>query len=309
MFKCGNEHHKCISISNVYDDQLDCLYYDDEMFCELKSVQCLLSCHCLIYAITCIDLPYNILQHNFSGPYLSVSFFKSKISSLHQFGHKLENIRFIQLPVNNLKSVCPVGYLTHIIFLDVSHNYIMEIKQTCFSATRSLKSILLNNNLIVNLKTNAFHNLHHLRFLNLSNNPFTDLPSKCFSYLQSLKVLNLDNIKFKNIRPNSFFATNVKLIKNMDYKISCVSSVHSVCTSYPPWYISCSDILPGSSVKAVYIIIAMLTISLNMFSILFHVLKLQQIMIQHFQVIVVGLNLNDSLCGIYLTVIWVSDTL
>ena len=141
MFKCRNEHHKCISISNVCDDQLDCLYHDDEMFCELKPVQCPLSCHCLIYAITCIDLPYNILQHNFSGPYLSVSFFKSKISSLHPFEHKLENIRFIQLPGNNLQSVCHVGYLRYIIFLDVPRNYIIEIKQNCFSAMRPLKSI------------------------------------------------------------------------------------------------------------------------------------------------------------------------
>ena len=30
---------------------------------------------------------------------------------------------------------------------------------------------------------------------------------------------------------------------------------------------------------------------------------------QHFQIIVIGLNFSDSLCGIYLTVIWISGIL
>ena len=88
MFKCRKEFHKCISISNVCDDQPDCLYHDDEMLCELKSVQCPVPCSCLIYAITCADLPDNILLFHLSSFYFSVSIFKSKISSLDIFEHK-----------------------------------------------------------------------------------------------------------------------------------------------------------------------------------------------------------------------------
>ena len=61
--------------------------------------------------------------------------------------------------------------------------------------------------------------------------------------------------------------------------------------------------------KAMYISISILTICLNILSILMHVLKLHKKMSQHFQIIVVGINFSDSLCGIYLTIICVSDIL
>ena len=59
MFKCRNEHRKCISVSNVCDNQLDCLHHDDEMFCELKLLQCPFKCNFLVHTITCIDLQYD----------------------------------------------------------------------------------------------------------------------------------------------------------------------------------------------------------------------------------------------------------
>ena len=310
MFKCRNESNKCLSISNVCDEKVDCLYHDDEMFRELKSVQCPVLCSCLIYAITCADLPNNTLLSYLSSFYLSVSIFKSKISSLDIFEHKVDNIKFLQLPRNHLTSICLVDFLKYLVLLDIAHNYITEVKQNCFSASKCVISIYLNNNDIIYLNKNAFRDLHQLRFLELSNNPFTDLPSKCFSNLLALKVLNLDNNKFTNIKANSFFSTNIKLVKTLDYKLSCVSSVNSFYTSYPPWYISCSDILPRTLLKIMYISISILTICLNILSILLHIMKIENSkMNKQFQTIVIGLNFSDSLCGIYLTIIWISDIL
>ena len=215
----------------------------------------------------------------------------------------------MQLPGNSQSSLCPVYYLNYRILLDVGHNYIKYIKQNCFYASKQLKSICLNNNQIINLSKNAFHNLHHLRFLNLSSNLFTVLPSTCFSYLLALQVLNLNNMKFTHVQRNSFFSTNVKLIKTSDYKISCVNHVTFFYTSYPPWFVSCSDILPSTSMKAMYINISLLTVSLNILSILVHALKLHKRISQPIQIIVIGQNFSDNLCGIYLTIICVSDIL
>ena len=125
----------------------------------------------------------------------------------------------------------------------------------------------------------------------------------------ALQVLNLNNIKFTHVQRNSFFSTNVKFIKTSDYKITCVNPVTSFCTSYPPWFVSCSDILPSMSIKTMYINISLLTIGLNILSILLHVLKLHKRISQTIPVIVIGQNFSDSLCGIYLTIIWVSDIL
>ena len=62
-------------------------------------------------------------------------------------------------------------------------------------------------------------------FLNLSKNPFTNLPLKCFWGSFYLKILDLGAMKFKMVQPESFTFTNVKIIKTLDYKLSCVSSV------------------------------------------------------------------------------------
>ena len=61
--------------------------------------------------------------------------------------------------------------------------------------------------------------------------------------------------------------------------------------------------------KAMYINISLLTVSLNILSILVHALKLHKRISQPIQIIVIGQNFSDNLCGIYLTIICVSDIL
>ena len=73
MFKCRNQQHRCISIGNVCNNEVDCPYYDGESFCELKLIQCPESCSCLIFAITCFKLSYNMSLFHHSNTYLAVS--------------------------------------------------------------------------------------------------------------------------------------------------------------------------------------------------------------------------------------------
>ena len=310
MFNRKSEDIKCISIGNVCDNYHDCLYHDDEMFCHLKSLQCPLPCICLIYALTCPHLPQHTLAIDNSVSYLSVTIFKSNTQSLDIFTHKLENVKIIQMPDNRITSICPVQFLKNILVLNVSNNIIEEIRQECFSLSKLLKSIYLNDNTIIYIYEYAFNYLDHLMFLNLSSNPLNNLPSKCFSNILSMKILNMQNIKFKKIQSNSFSSTNVKIIRIDDNKISCVSPVNSFCTSYLPWYISSSDILPSTAMKRIFKIISILIVFLNIISILIAFLFLQKVKHYHkFQIIVIGLNFSDILCGIYLMGIWVSDTM
>ena len=203
MYKCRNDN-KCIHIGNVCDTQVDCFYNDDEMFCELKSVQCPIFCSCLIFAITCVKLPFHSLISNIFQFYSSVFITKSSIDSFSKFELKLEGISIVKLPGNNIGSIYPLMLLQYLVFLDLQFNYLVEIKQKCFSVSRLLQSLSLNNNYIIYLDVYSFYNLHYLRSLNLSSNPFVNLPSKCFSNLPSLQLLNLENIKFRNVELNSF---------------------------------------------------------------------------------------------------------
>ena len=214
------------------------------------------------------------------------------------------------MPGNRITSICPVQFLKNILALDMSNNIIEVVGQKCFSLSKLLKSIFLNNNRIIYLYEYAFYNLDHLMFLNLSSNPLNDLPSRCFTNILYLKILNMQNIKFKKIQPNSFSSTNVKVIRTDDNKISCVSPDNSFSTSHLPWYISCSDILPSDAIKKIFKSISFLTVCLNSISILTASLILQKIKCNHkFEIIVIGLNFSDILCGIYLIGIWVSDAI
>ena len=211
------------------------------------------------------------------------------------FEQKLKNIQFNKLNINNIVSTCPLLFLKHILLLNVAENHITAIKQNCFSVSTILNNLNLSSNYVMHINTYAFHNLHHLRYIDLSNNPFVNLPSQCFSNLMVLRVLNLENIKLRIVKTNSFYSTNIKMIRNLDYKVSCVISDNSFCTSYPQWYVSCFNILPGST-KGIYISISTLTIVLNILSILLQVLRSET----KFEINVYVLNFTDILCGTYL---------
>ena len=308
MFKCKGEHHTCISFGQVCDNRLDCLYHDDEMFCELKLIQCPSSCNCLIFAITCVRLLLNNLQFNSFGLYLSVYITESNFSSLNILDHKLQHVHVLHLPKNNLHSICPLLFLRSLLLINLELNFITEIKGKCLS--NSLEQMSINNNHIIYLHIYAFHNLHHLIFLNLSNNPIINLPPNSFSNLFSLKSLNLQDIFFEIIDPKAFISTSVKLIKNIDHKITCVIQTQTYCTTYPPWYVSCFDIIPHRFLKNLFVSVSILVICLNILSIFGKIFKFHGSQInQTFKIKEIGLNLCGVLCGLYLAIIWLSDNL
>ena len=126
MFKCRGKHHKCISVGKICDNKLDCLHYDDEMFCELKSIQCPISCNCLIFAITCNRVILNNLQFNILALHLSIFISESNLNSLSIFDYKLQHVHIIHLPRNNLNSICPVLFLGSLLLLDLELNVITK---------------------------------------------------------------------------------------------------------------------------------------------------------------------------------------
>ena len=304
MYKCSNVF-KCINLGSVCDGQSDCPYDDDEMLCDLKLIQCPVSCRCLIYAITCFSLKFEIFQTNILSLFLKVTISESLIESFNIFEQKLQDLYFIYLPKNKIKTICPLRFFNKVLLLDLQFNRLLQIKKKCFSVSIFLRCLNLNNNNIISLNIYSFYDLHDLKFLNLSGNSLVVLPSKCFYGLLSLKVLHFGKIRFKEIYLGAFSYSNVKIIRTLDYKLSCISTYDTYSTSHLPWYISCSDILPGRLIKTIYVTISLSTISLNFLSILLQVKGMHSNEI--FKINVIGLNLSDSLCGVYLFIMWLSD--
>ena len=191
------------------------------------------------------------------------------------------------------------------ILLDLSFNLLKRIQNKCFSSTRFLKSLAINNNNIISVEKHSFYDLFNLKLLSLANNPIIHLHYSFLIHIFYLRLLSIVNVSFHDINPKSFHGSKINLIITEDYHICCIAPSGTVCTAFQPWYISCSDILPLLSMKKFYISISILIFILNLLSILVQIRTCKSN--KSFSIIVIIINVNDTLCGIYLSFVWIAD--
>ena len=148
MYKCRNMSHMCLHIASVCDGYRDCYFGDDELLCGLKMLRCPVTCKCLIFAIDCRNISISDILLNLDTVYLSVYISYSNIFSLSIVQKKLLEATFIKLPLNALEDACYISPFNKLVILDLSFNYIKEIKRNCLSSVNTLKVLLINNNKI-----------------------------------------------------------------------------------------------------------------------------------------------------------------
>ena len=310
MYHCRNTKQMCIHLGNTCDGYPDCPFDDDESLCELKLVECPSFCICLLYAIDCrliSDHKYKVVL-NFHYLFVHFSNFKINLDN-----HLMVNLTYsviINLQKNYIRDICnalsKVSYWK-CIFLDLSFNLLKSIEKNCFSNTRLLKSLAISNNNIKFVRKRSFHGLSNLRHFNLTNNPIIHFYNNFLMQAFNLKLIFIRSIPFREMDPDPFHGSNINFIITKDYHICCTASSRTVCIAYQPWFISCSDILPLKSVKLFFTSRSILIIIINSLSI---VLQFKNdILRKAFSVIVIFINTNDILYGIYLCVIWIADLL
>ena len=93
-------------------------------------------------------------------------------------GEILDNIEFLFLDNNKLKSLC--------------NNYCLEDRALRLQNARRLKSLSVTHNEIFKIQDDTFDNCDELTTLNLANNQIENIKPGTFNNLRNLKVLNLD---------------------------------------------------------------------------------------------------------------------
>lgn len=86
----------------------------------------------------------------------------------------------------------PLGNMTGLKFLNVSHNQIIEIPKNTFPKLYELHTIDLSHNNLTNIFGGVFQTLFSLRSLNLSSNQMSEIKSATFGTLPTLLELHLD---------------------------------------------------------------------------------------------------------------------
>ena len=308
MYHCKNTKDTCLHLGNICDGHIDCPFGDDELLCEMRFIECPSFCVCLLYAIDCRALADGKAEEIHLFHYLSLQLSNFKLKFTNTLIQKLKYAIILKLSGNEIREVC--GAFSKVIgwkciLLDISFNLLKSIENECFSSTRFLKSLAINNNNIISVEKYSFSDLFNLTFLSLTNNPIIHLHYSFLINILYLRILSIVNVSFYDINQKSFHSSKINLIITEDYHVCCIAPSGTVCTAFQPWYISCSDILPLLSMKIVYKSISIFIFILNLLSILVQIRTYKYN--KSFSTIVININVNDILCGIYLSFVWIAD--
>ena len=303
MYKCRNSNRMCIHLGNVCDDITDCTQGDDELLCQLQNVKCPIMCRCLIYAIECKN--ENFVSNVFRYPYIYVSLSNIVNLPIRMFYRIFPNVRIGILASNNITILCGKHLPLSLVYLDKTYNNIKILKQFCLLEYKSLMILLLQNNQIETLQSKAFQGLDNLRVLTLSNNPFTVSPSNIFPIASSFKILKI-NVKYlRHIHKDTFYGVHISLICTNEYKICCLTNASSTCTATKLWHQSCFGILTNKSMIVIFFLNCFLILTLNISSIIFHIISRKTG--KAFAINVIFINCNDLVYALYMAVIWIQS--
>ena len=301
MYKCVGTRNMCVHVGNMCNGYPDCPLGDDEQFCDIQKVICAAMCYCLLHAIQCQNNHKNEITVPYPQTYLFIFFFNVHVATKTVL--MFYNALHVKLIQSFVTDICNVLHFPSCLYLNLRQNLIKSIFKKCLHWMSSLRSLDLSDNKIAVIAKLAFISLPQLYFLNISNNPLTNLPI-LFAMNKHL-FLHMVNTDPQVIDKMAFGNVYIKVIITKDPHVCCVASHHTVCQVKMPWYISCSDILPNQTIKYFYVVISTLIILLNAVSALMHILRYNRN--RAFCLIVIGLNVNDSLSGVYLISIWLED--
>ncbi|KAF7270886.1 uncharacterized protein LOC143204824 [Rhynchophorus ferrugineus] len=158
-----------------------------------------------------IDLSQNNISHlenyqfgNFSS-LLQMNLSFNRITDLPRYVFKNQKLRSLSLSHNLLQALPFQVFATeHMTELDLSYNYLATFLDHFFKFNKYIEVLLLNNNRITKLTSNALADLAELRHLDLSNNLLSSFSKGLFDSLNKLQYLNLANNPLDKLASGTF---------------------------------------------------------------------------------------------------------
>ncbi|CAG9759848.1 unnamed protein product [Ceutorhynchus assimilis] len=168
-----------------------------------------------------IDLSQNLIRelenYQFAN-YTSLSFMNlsnNRIVNLPRYVFKNQKLKTLSLSHNNLQALpFQVFAMEHMNHLDLSHNYLATFLDHFFKFNKYIETLLLNNNRITKLTSNALADLTELKQLDLSYNSLQTIAKGLFDSLNKLEFLSLAQNPLKNLASGTFRGS--KNLKELD---------------------------------------------------------------------------------------------
>ncbi len=195
--------------------------------------------------------------------------------------------------------------MVNVVQTDFSENNISLIETSCFHTHQNVANINLSANSIRQIKACSFVHLFSLAKLDLSKNPLQYLAPYFMINTTNIHTLQLLENQIHHFGSVTFQVLQVRLILTQNYKICCVTHPNTTCEAQPPWFMSCSDLLPTKYLKVLYCAISVVVFLLNAFSLISHPATRSRR--EAYLFLVVFVNITDMMCATYLLTIWISD--
>ncbi len=307
MFLCHKSKFLCVPVSNVCDGYVECPSGDDETLCDLSSIDCPDGCHCLTYALQCENVSFDF-QYMTKLPFQYLAFHDGFVNDFNGLNDVFGDAVHLLFQNSHISDVCAIFTLEkmiHVAEVDFRINRIFSLQTFCFHSHQKVVNILLPDNSIQNVKAYSFAHLFSLVFVDLSRNPVCHLAPYFLVNATNFKIFMLLGCHIHHLNAATFQVLNVKLVITKDFKICCVTHPSTKCEADPPWFLSCSDLLPGRYLKVLFGAISALVVLSNTLSLVTHVVTRKRN--GTFSSLAVSVNMTDLLCAVYLCVIWISD--
>ncbi len=310
LYRC-EDSNKCIHLNDVCNGWYDCVLKEDESFCSLSQVVCPGYCKCLIVAISCQNLKWvdNTKQNL---PFHVINVAQSDTLQLRLFFYHIKHLSILTLKQNKLQTLCSLLPSTqHAVIIDAGLNQITQISSQCFKKSSTIMIIKLNNNNLSQIDNLAFYGLKSLAILDVSFNKLVKLPAAFSLGLVTVQVLFLEGNILELCEDVTIRSENLKHLHASDCTMCCLLSEDVQCLMKKPWFFSCTDLLPGLGIKICFYVESSSIIVISGVSLAFRVHQLQKNTFDSwaFGSTVFSVNLVDITFGIYLTVMWVQDTI
>ncbi|XP_062611991.1 G-protein coupled receptor GRL101-like [Saccostrea cucullata] len=228
--------------------------------------------------------------------------------------HMTSIVQIVHLQGNLLESInCTFDFKrseSYLQYLDLSFNYLSEIKEDDFIDFPNILYLKLRNNRISDIHENAFSVISKIIYLDLSNNNLRLLTQKHFLILSSLQYLYLHKNKIKILDGMFDGLLGIQYLQVESFTLCCAkpkTEHKSVCSAPVNEISSCSNLIDTPLLRIIIWYMALFSVFGNLFGLLYRFLVLQKKKITSFDIYSMNLGLADFLMGVYLYIIAIAD--
>jgi len=326
----------CLPLGQICDGISQCPFADDEELCDFN---CPDKCSCERYIADCNDVNLRDTDtKHISNTARMIDMSNNVLSQSGIFSFSDTFPRLIRLIASN----CEIRFITdhtftrtkHLIYLDLSFNKIIQLKNSTFDGLVFLRHLILKGNSdIESIDPKSFYSLQSISHLAITGTKLFEIQSNTFAGLD-IDELDISGnriskvhsfafdglvsavVKFDGNEVNEFDSdifTGLRVIQRLEtpaFKFCCYkppSLLEDNCYPHKDEFSSCEDLMRNSALQTLLWIICAFALVGNLSALGYRILYDTARLKTSFGMFVTNLAVSDCLMGFYMAIIAIAD--